>query len=112
MLTHLFNYIYNDCQQLLSFSWREKRNTEGNNDLGARKQDALHKLKFFIFPEFSGKSLTSWDSKSCAITQIIHTNVVGLFCDAGWINLALKLPVLSEMTRKSHTVHRITWSSS
>ena len=34
MLTHLFNYIYNDCKQLLSFSLREKRNAEDNSDLG------------------------------------------------------------------------------
>ena len=34
MLIHPFNYVYNDCKQLLNFSWREKRNTEDNNDLG------------------------------------------------------------------------------
>ena len=46
MLTHLFNYIYNDCKQLLSFSWSKKINTENNNGL-ARKQGALHKLSDF-----------------------------------------------------------------
>ena len=43
MLTHLFNYIYNDCRQLLSFSWSKKIYTEYNNGL-ARKQGDLHKL--------------------------------------------------------------------
>ena len=33
MLTHLFNYIYNDGRQLLDFSLRKEGNTEDNSDL-------------------------------------------------------------------------------
>ena len=49
MLTHLFNYIYNDCKQMLSFSWREKRNTEDNIDLG---QGNRH-IAYIIISDFS-----------------------------------------------------------
>ena len=70
----MLNYIYNDCKQLLSFPWSKKINTEDNNGL-ASKQDALHKLEYLIFPEFSGESLTSRDRKSGAITQTIHTRM-------------------------------------
>ena len=79
---HLFNYIYNDCRQLPDVSLREKTNTEDNNNLaqGSRAHCINYDMSYF---EFSGKSLTSRDSKSSFITQAMHTNVVDLFCDAG-----------------------------
>ena len=40
MFTYLFNYVHNDCRQLLDFSWRKKRNTEDNNEV--RKQGAMY----------------------------------------------------------------------
>ena len=52
------------------------------------QQIAEHRLDF---PEFSGKSLTSRDSKSRFITQTTHTNVVGLFCDAGYRSKAVRI---------------------
>ena len=38
-----------------------------------------------------------WDSKHRAITQTMHTNVVGLFCDAGW-------PDIKEQRKKNNAV--------
>ena len=49
MFTHLFNYIYNDCKQVLNFSWMEKRSTEDNNDLG--KGNRVHCINYDVcFP--------------------------------------------------------------
>ena len=52
MLTYLFNYIYNDCKQLLSLSWIEKRNTEDNNDLGKGNRAHCINYNIWFFPSF------------------------------------------------------------
>ena len=80
MLTRLLNYIYNNCKQLLSFRG-ERKEILKITTTWSKETGRIALITIFDFSDFSGKILTSWDSISRAITQ---TNVVGLFCDAGY----------------------------
>ena len=63
---------------------RERKGTPKITTTWHKETGRIALIMMSDFPELSGKSLTSRNSESPVITQTIHTNVVGLFRDAGY----------------------------
>ena len=61
-----------------------KKSTSGYEHDAGRKQYILMVYMRAVFRLMINSCKIMQDSKSHAITQTIHTNLVGLFCDAGY----------------------------
>ena len=55
MLIHLFYHRYNDCRQLLDFSWKEKRNTKGSKE--QEKGNRAHYVNCNIAFDITGQQI-------------------------------------------------------
>ena len=89
MLTHLFNYIFNDCEAAVTLL----RNTEGENR--ARKEKRAHcKKKISEFSRVSGTSLTSRDNKSCCHHRS-HIRMSWV-CSVTWAIITRYIPSLCQ----------------
>ena len=72
-----------------------KKSTSGYEHDAGRKEYILTVYMCTVFRLMINSCKIMQDSKSHAITQTIHMNLVGLFCDAGWKSLYLKITIMT-----------------